>query len=356
VSGIGKEGTGHKVRCGSIVSFLVIALSVLTGSSVSRAQESSGTLLAYEPFGESGKTPFALNGTSGGGDQGWASAWVEQSGSTAVPGYNIASSPALTYTGLSITPDYATGGFGYQSAGRTLDVRAGGPFASFVSNGLIHAPGQSIWISFLLRQDVSGATPHVGLTAQRGDTAWSTNPANIQIGYFGSSSNDAGEIPRWSLQYSGSTVTTNVAVVKGQTVLFVVEDTFGSNGAADQINLYVNPTSLGGSAPAIPNLQYTPSGSTAFQGITFYGSDTNNQSSLGDIRIGTSYAVVTPKPAIPSIPIGLAATAGIAALVLIVVGVIIVRRRTSQYANNKKKVVWGEIVVDEMTATATFRT
>ena len=250
MNGIGIEGTGHKIRRRGIVSFLVIALGVLSGTSASRAQESSGTLLAFEPFGQSGKTPFALNGASGGGDQGWASAWVEQSGSTAVPGYNIASAPALTYKGLSTTADYATGGLGYQSAGRALDVSAEGPFAAFVSNGLIHAPGQSIWISFLLRQDASGATPDVGLTAQRGDTAWSTNPANIQIGYFGTSSNDAGGIPRWSLQYGGSNVTTNVAVVKGQTVLFVVEDTFGSNGAADQINLYVNPTSLGGSPPA----------------------------------------------------------------------------------------------------------
>lgn len=348
------EGTGHKIRWGSIVSFLVIALSGLTGSLVSRAQASDGTLLAYEPFGKPGKTPFALNGASGGGDQGWASAWVEQSGSTAVPGYNIASALELTYTGLLTTRDYATGGYGYQSVGRALDVSAEGPFASYVSNGLIHAPGQSIWISFLLRQDANGATPDVGLTAQAGDTAWSTNPPNIQIGYFGSSSNDAGGIPRWSLQYSGSTVITNVAVVKGQTVLFVVEDTFGSNGAGDQINLYVNPTSLGGSAPATPTLQYTPSGSTAFQSITFYGSSSNDQSSLGDIRVGTSYSAVTPKPVAPSIPMGLAAAAGIGALVLIAVGVVIARRRATKYANKKKrKVVWGEIVVDEATASAT---
>jgi hypothetical protein len=101
----------------------------------------------------------------------------------------------------------------------------------------------------------------------------------------------------WSLQYNGSTVQTNVGVVTGQTVLFVVEDTFGSNGAADQINLYVDPASLGGSAPATPTLQYSPSGSTAFQSITWYGGITSSQSSLGDIRIGTSYSVVTPAAA-----------------------------------------------------------
>jgi len=333
VNGIGLEGTGHKFRWGDIVSFLVMALIVLTGSPVSRAQSTSGTLLAYEPFGKPGKKPFALNGASGGGDQGWASAWVEQSGSTAVPGYNIASATALTYTGLFTETNYATGGYGYQSAGRALNVSAGGPFASYVPNALIDAPGQSIWFSFLLRQDASGATPNVGLTAQGGDTAWSTNPANIQVGYFGSSSNDASGNTWWSLQDNGSTVRTNVPVVTGQAVLFVIEDTFGSNGAADQINLYVNPTSLGGSAPATPTLQYSPSGSTAFQSITFYGGSSSNQSSLGDIRIGTSYSVVTPKPILPSVPIGLAASAGIVALVLIAVGVVITRRKAVKYSN-----------------------
>ncbi len=335
VNGIGLEGTGHKIRWGSIVSFLVIALIALTGSPVTRAQATSGILLAYEPFGKSGKTPFALNGASGGGDQdqGWASAWVEQSGSTAVPGYNIASATALTYTGLFTTTDYATGGYVYQSAGRALNVSAGGPFASYLSNGLIGAPGQSIWFSFLLRQDASGATPNVGLTAQGSDTAWRTSPANIQVGYFGSSSNDSTGNAWWSLQCSGSTVTTKVPVVKAQAVLFVVEDTFGSNGAADQINLYVNPTSLGGSAPATPTLHYSPSGSTAFQSITYYGGNGSNQSSLGDIRIGTSYSVVTPKPTAPSVPTVLASTAGIVALVLIAVGVVIARRRAVRYSN-----------------------
>jgi hypothetical protein len=253
---------------------------------------------------------------------------VEQNGSTAVPGYNIASVTAPTFTRLLTTADYATGGYGFQSAGRALNVSAGGPFASYLSKGLIGAPGQSIWFSFLLRQDASGATPYVGLTASGGGTAWWANPANIQVGYFGSSSNDSGGNPWWSLQYNGSTVRTNVPVVKGQAVLFVVEDTFGSNGAADQINLYVNPTSLGGSAPWTPTLQYSPSGSTAFQSITYYGGSGSNESSLGDIRIGTSYSVVTPVPTVPSLPTGLKTTATIVALVLLItVGGIIARRR-----------------------------
>jgi fibronectin type 3 domain-containing protein len=272
-------------------------------------QATSGTLLAYEPFAETGTTPFALNGASGGGDQGWASGWLEQYGSTAVPGYNIAASNSLTYTGLITTPGYATGGYGYQNTGRALNVTAGGPFAAYLSHGLMGAPGQTVWISFLLRQDAAGATPYVGLTAAGGVGAWWTHPANIQVGYFGSSSNNAGGNPMWSLQYNGTTVMSSVPVTTGQTVLFVIEDTFGSGGP-DQISLYINPTSLGGSAPSTPSLQYSPSGSTAFQSITYYGGDNPGQSSLADIRIGTSYSSVTPDPAPPLAPSGLTATAG----------------------------------------------
>jgi fibronectin type 3 domain-containing protein len=309
---IGLDGKGKKIRRGGIASLLVSALFVLMGFPISRAIAQSGTVLAYEPFGESGTTPFALNGASGGGDQGWAAGWVEQSGSTTVPGYNIVSTSALSYTGLLTTTDHASGGYGYQSAGRALNVTTSGPFASYLSGGLIGASGQSIWISFLVRQDASGATPVVGLTAAGGSSPWQTNPANIQAGYFGSSSNDSSGNPWWSLQYNGSTIKSNVAVVTGQTVLFVIEDTFGSNGTADQINLYINPSSLGETAPSTPTLQYSPSASTAFQSITWYGGNSPNQGSLGDIRIGTSYSAVTPASAssAPAAPTGLTAMAG----------------------------------------------
>jgi fibronectin type 3 domain-containing protein len=273
---------------------------------------SSGTLLAYEPFEEAGTTPFALNGASGGGDSGWIAAWDVQGGNASVPGYNIASASPLTYTGLVTTPDYAVGGSSYLSSGRALDVTSTGPFSSYLSSGLIGAPGQTIWLSFLLRQDVSGQSPNVGLTAQGGGNSFWINPANIEVGYFGGSSNDSGGNPWWSLQYNGTTIQTNAPVVTGQAALFVVEDTFGSNGQPDQINLFVNPISLSGAAPATPTLQYSPANSTAFQSIAYYGGDNTNMSSLGDIRLGTSYAAVTPAlpVVIPPSPASLTATPG----------------------------------------------
>jgi len=266
-------------------------------------------LLAYEPFGEATGT---LTGATGGGDFGWGAAWVEQTGSTVVPGYDIAFATPLSYSGLLTTPDYGVGGYGYQTAGRELDVSANGAFSSYLSNGLIGAPGSTVWLSFLLRKDTNTSEINA-IYLNTDNVAWySSAPNNLGIGYFGTSSNDSNGNPYWSLQFNGTTLQSTAPVVVGQPTLLVVGVTFGATAGDDQVSLYVDPTSLGGSAPATPTLQYAPTGNIAFQGIAYYGGDTTNQSSIGDIRLGSSYAAVTPAPSAtaPAAPTGVTAIAG----------------------------------------------
>jgi fibronectin type 3 domain-containing protein len=266
-----------------------------------------GALLAYEPFGEA---TVALNGASGGGDFGWAAAWVEQNGSTAIPGYNIDSATPLTYAGLSTTTNYGIGGYAYQSAGRSLDVTTNGAFSAYLSNGLIGAPGTTVWMSFLMRQDANTGETNAVYLNNSGVAWYTTAPNNLGVGYFGSSSNDSGGNPFWSLQFNGTTIKSTAPVVLGQPALLVVSVTFAAGG--DQVNLYVNPTSLGGAAPATSTLQYSPANSVAFQGIAYYGGDTTNHSSIADLRLGTNFASVTPAPTTsgPAAPTGVTATAG----------------------------------------------
>jgi len=301
---------------GTTYYFTVAAVNAggVSGASneASASPSATGTggslLLAYEPFGEA---TGGLNSAAGGGDFGWAAGWVEQSGSSAVPGYDIASATPLAYSGLLTTSNYGVGGYGYQSAGRELDVSANGAFSSYLSNGLIGAPGSTVWLSFLLRKDTSSVET-TALYLNTNSVPWySTAPNNLGIGYFGTSSNDSSGNPYWSLQFNGTTAQSTVPVVAGQPALLVVAVTFGTGGA-DQVSLYVNPTSLGGTAPAAPSLQYSPAGSIAFQGIAYYGGDTTNQSSVGDIRLGSSYAAVTPVPlaTAPAAPTGVTAVAG----------------------------------------------
>ena len=266
----------------------------------------SGTILAYEPFAES---TGPLSGAGGGGDFGWGGAWQEQGSSTAVPGYNIASTAPLTYTGLLTNGNYGIGGYEYQGSGRLLDQDPSGPFSVYLQNGLIGAPGTTVWVSFLLRKDTSD-TQENAVFLDSSDVPWYAGaPNSIAVGYFGASSNDAGGNPFWSLQYNnGTPILTNVPVVVGQTDLFVLEVTFGATNVA---NLYVNPTSLGGAAPATPSATYSTASNVGFDAIAYYGGDstspsTSDQSSLDEIRVGTSFAAVTPTfPLSPPVPAAL---------------------------------------------------
>ncbi len=256
-----------------------------TGNFGSNPGASGVPPLAYEPFGETSGTP--LSGISGGGDSGWAAPWVQQTGELEVPGYQIASASPLTFTGLATTANYAIGGYGYQSAGRQLNVASTGPFNAYLANGLIGASGQTIWLSFLLREDAdptNGQINAVFLTPDGGIGAWIPQ-TGIGIGYFGTG-------PYWGLQLNnGTPILSTVPVVQGQTVFMVASITFG---ATNQINLYINPTSLGGTAPATPSAQLTTAASVAFQSLSYLGGYETNVSSLGDIRFGVSYGAVTP--------------------------------------------------------------
>jgi hypothetical protein len=216
-----------------------------------------------------------------------------------VPGYDIASSNPLTYTGLQTTGHYAVGGYEYQTAARSLNVASGGPFNSYLSGGLIGASGQTIWISFLMSENGnSGDFAAVLLNAGGGANNWNVTPNNVAVGYFGSLSETSGN-PYWSLQYnttqndlgSATVIKTSVPMVVGTPALMVMSITFGSTNT---VNLYVNPSSLGGSAPSTPSATYSTSSSLAFQSLAYYAGNGTGESSLGDIRVGTTYAAVTP--------------------------------------------------------------
>jgi len=217
--------------------------------------EPPSALLAYEPFGEAGTTPFPLSGASGGGDSGWAAAWIVQNTNINVPGYNIASASPLTYTGLLTTPDYAVGGSSYVSSGRALNVTPTGPFSSYLSGGLIGASGQTIWLSCMMSVTSSGTdSAGVFLSPSGGGNSWVSNGSTtLGAGYFGSASK-TGSTAYWSLNYNGTTVQSNVPMVVNTPALLVVEMTFG---ATNVVNLFVNPASLGGVFTSIGTLLCT---------------------------------------------------------------------------------------------------
>ncbi len=262
-------------------------------------QAQSGTLLANEPFTG---TTGPLNNLNDG--SGWSGSWQVQNGSTAVPGYNIASNSPLNYSGISQSGGYAIGGVGYQDSGRMLDTSSGGAFAQYLNNGLIGKSGQTLYFGILMRRDVDSGD-ETSVTLHAGNPPWWVNAPGIAIGHFGSGS-DTGGVRYWSLQLDGVVHQSGVPIVVGQTAFLVVQITFGTTST---VSLYVNPSA--GALPANPNTQATTSNNVAFRSLAYYGGDNSNESSIDELRFSSGYsALVSGSVPPPQTPTNLSATPG----------------------------------------------
>jgi hypothetical protein len=259
------------------------AVAATTPTPTPTSAPPSGTLLAADSFSGAAGT---LHNASGG--SGWGGTWQIQHGDTSVPGYNLASG-SLSYSTLAVSGNNAIGGDSYQTAGRAFNTSSSGPFGSYLSNGLIGANGSTLYLSALLRKDVAN-DEELSLTLHYDTIVTYPNPALVSVGYFGSASNN-GTTRYWSLKVGSTVYRTNVPITAGQTALLVLKLDFAASSTA---SLYVNPGSLGGSAPSTPNVQGTTTSSLAFRSLAFYGGNGFNQSALDEIRVGSSFAAVTP--------------------------------------------------------------
>jgi hypothetical protein len=256
-------------------------------------------LLAYEPFANS--SGLLDQGASG---FGWAAPWAVQNDDQRIPGYNYAAANPPIYNGLSQSSFYAVGGSVDQTAGRALDVSSTGPFASYLSNGVIGAAGTTIWTSVLLRKD-SGINDELSVTLLAGGPPWWAALGHVSIGYFGSSSNVGGN-PYWSLKVDGTVYPSTVALTTGQTALLVLRIDFGASTTA---SLYVNPVTSA-SSPGTPNVQAAATDSLAFSNVAFYGGDVAGEGSIDEIRVASSYLASVPPATPPPAPQNLTAAAG----------------------------------------------
>lgn len=234
--------------------------------------------LAYEPFDVPNG---ALQGVADG--SGWSDSWSEQSSSTDIPGYNVASATPLTYPGLASSQNYGIGGFAYQSSGRGLDISSSGAFSSYLNGGLIGAPGKVLYLSFLMRKDSNNNQP--SWIALHGSNIEEI-PGSTQVagGYFGD-----GSTPYWSLNVNGTITNSTKPVIVGASTLLVVKVVFGATNA---VSLYVNPPA--GSEPAVADASATTPNLPGFRSLAWLAGYGTNTGSLDEIRIGAAFADVTP--------------------------------------------------------------
>jgi hypothetical protein len=232
---------------------------------------------AYEGFDY--PVGSALNGLSGG--TGWANNWST-------------GSPSLTVASGSITPPSPANTL--FTTGNRLDVPVTGSFTTAsrtLSTNLAAVNGGDVWLSFVVTRTAdtpSGSSLFGGVVI--GNDAGSGNSGRLFIGDPVSASDV------WALQRAGGGATgqSNFVVSDHPTALLVVHIVFNAGGA-DTVALYVNRAPGGGTPPSadafLPTLDINPGGGAVTDlGVWYQGYGYQ----IDEIRIGTSYADVTPVP------------------------------------------------------------
>ncbi|MEM7393657.1 MAG: hypothetical protein AAF492_15030, partial [Verrucomicrobiota bacterium] len=232
---------------------------------------------------------------------GWATPWLVQNASPAMPmpGFHLATHTPLRHHTLLTEDAYAVGGMLFLTAGRVLDVPGAFPRQQVYQSDppVIGQSGTEVWMSCLLRREQLNDR-EVAVRLVDDYAPQNLSASQVGAGFFGADSTIGGT-GYWSLlvvnEEAGTMdiVPSATPAVVGETVFLVARMTFG---AQDETALYINPTNLGSAVPPVPDVVHTTTGTTtlAFRTLAYRGGDFENEASLDSIRLGDSYAAVTP--------------------------------------------------------------
>lgn len=264
------------------------------------ANPAQAALITYDEFDYA---PGVLDGLNGG--TAWHSPWDTQSDGV---GYVVASGSPLSFGSLQISGNYANGGGSYQSSGRRILANAG---SGWDNAGNVSSPFDEqnldqgvVWSSMLVRVDAAITSwDNARIFFHSSSTPWQPDGAaannGLQLRINGGASN-------WGISKGrdGSTIDTGVAMNIGTVYLFVAKFelslTAGLNNA--YVWLFENPASVTLAGPDLltstANASLTGLNSTdlRFKSIGLYLDNTTDRVSLDEIRLGTSFADVTPIP------------------------------------------------------------
>ena len=255
------------------------------------------TLRAHEPFAAAAGT--FLHGQNGG--TGFAAAWTVLGFDSNANQFRNASAAPLASGNLLASGNYGIGGYNNFTANRRLDVA--GAFATHAVVGsnpaVIGRDGTTLWLAALVRKD-SNDDVQLAVTLANGDDMGNVNNLRVGMGYYGTPSNNGGQ-RYWTLLVNNPGVDNftfvrgNVPITPGVAALLVVRIQFG---ATDQIDLFVNPPP-GGSAPVTPNATRSTTGGAniLFRTVAFWSSAGQNNAALDELRLGDTFAAVTPTTA-----------------------------------------------------------
>jgi hypothetical protein len=257
----------------------------------------SAALITYEGF-DYANGP--VDGQNGG--LGWKEGWESQEDN---PHYAVQSSSPLSFGPLVTSGGYLNGGGNYFNCGRRILTTASAEWhaAGRVSNpySLENIDQGVVWASMLVRVNAPiTSTESARVWFHEGKIAWDPRGGaethGLQI-----RSNGGGP---WSvsLGFSGPLTSTGVAVNVGTTYLFVIKFELGLTAGANSAYVWIfeNPdlVKLGGEdlpvSTALASITGRDSADLRFQAIGFYLDHANDRLSVDEIRLGTSFADVTP--------------------------------------------------------------
>ena len=273
---------------------LLAALLCFAGTSASRAQT-----YAHDPF--AGTSGTLLHGAAGG--SGFSQPWAVAGFDGLAGQFQLLASPVLAYSGLHASGNHLRGGYNNTTASRRLDVS--GSFPDQVAPGsnpaLIGRDGTSLWVSVLLRKETTDDI-QTAFSLANGDDLTDINAIRVGAGYYGPASN-LGNQRFWCLLVNNpgtegfSVLRTTHTLTPGQPALLVLRLLFGSS---DTVELYVNPTP-GDAPPSESSVSRTTAGGSGlgFRTVGFWSSNGTNNASLDEIRLGPTFASVTPTSAPP---------------------------------------------------------
>lgn len=285
--------------------------SIASGGAAGSPAIVNAALYAWDDFSSppgdivSPNTNFFNIGMASG--KGWGRGWDQ--GEHSSNGYfAFANVKPLTFATLATSGNYLLRR--RWDLGRTLDLKQA-TLAPLVQNNQVAKAGTVVWLSVLVRLDGGAATQNndlalvtlhhhpFGYHYYGSDTAWvagvwpsrGVNNWSLWVGSGTSEPLPGGQNdPKQSARMSTK------AVVVGVPNLVVVKVEI-SGGPSDRISLYIDPPSLGGAAPQVPDAVAMTGQSARFRTFAVGSSTGDNNPfpvSFDEVRIGPTFASVTP--------------------------------------------------------------
>lgn len=157
-------------------------------------------------------------------------------------------------------------------------------YPDLATNGYYGREGTTLWLSFLYRADSA-----LGTDVYQGLSLFDENVEELFIGATIGSTNLGFHL--WDFGAAPNGVTSTRRSALGGTHLLVVRLAFGVSGSSDRVDLYVDP--VPGVMPAAPLASRTGA-NFRFNWIRVQSGYGANRGSFDEIRLGRTYASVTP--------------------------------------------------------------